>query len=74
MVQDYLLRSLIFNQRARLALLLSDKAIPANQLALTFGSITDIALFSNIAGEDTRLVFGYDGGRGTLTLSPAELP
>lgn len=73
-VQDYLLRSLIFNQRARLALLLSDKATPTNRLALTFGSITDIALFSNIAGEDTRLVFGYDGGRGTLTLSPGELP
>lgn len=73
-VQDYLLRSLNFNTRDRLALLLADKATPTNRLALTFGSITDIALFSNIAGEDTRLVFGYDGGRGTLTLSPVELP
>lgn len=73
-VQDYLLRSLSFNQRARLALLLADKVIPTNRMALTFGSITDIALFSNIAGEDTRLVFGYNGGRGTLTLSTGELP
>ena len=73
-VQDYLLRSLDFNDRDRLALLLADRATPTNRLALTFGSITDIALFSNLAGEDARLVFGFDGGRGTLTLSPAELP
>ena len=73
-VQDYLLRSVKFNERERLALLLADKSSPTNRLALTFGSITDIALFSNVAGEDTRLVFGYDGGRGTLTLSPGELP
>ena len=72
--QDFLLRSMAFNEHERLRILLVDRANAANRLAVSYGEIRDIALFSSIAGDDTRLVFGYDGGRGSLTLSPAELP
>ena len=72
--QDFVLRSTAFNDRERLRILLVDRANAENHLAVSYGEIRDIALFSSIAGDDTRLVFGYDGGRGSLTLSPAELP
>ncbi|MEP6991149.1 MAG: universal stress protein [bacterium] len=72
--QDYLLRSMAFNDREHLRLLLVDRQKPANRLAMSFGDIRDLALFSDIDGKDTRLVFEYDGGRGTLTMSSMELP
>ncbi len=72
--QDYRLRSISFNRREQLRVVLLEHEHNENRLGMCFSDVRDLTLFTDVVGNDLRLVFEYEGGKGTLTLSPAELP
>lgn len=73
--QDYLLRAITFDTADdRLGIMLGDRAPTQNILSFRFSDVTELTLFTDIAGNDTHLRFENASGRGTLTIDATELP
>lgn len=73
-VQNYVLRAMALDDRDHVRLTVEDINPHATRLDLSFEDVRTMTRRTNSAGDDTHLVFDYAGGRGTLTLTPAELP
>ena len=73
--QDFTLHNLSCDAgEQRMDIMLADSAFAQNVLSFRCEEVTALTLFSDIGGSDTRLMFEHAGGRGTITVAPAELP